>query len=108
MMAGGVKEAIDLVREVASHLLRIEVECETLDQVQEAMRAGAHVLLLDNMDLETLKRSVDLAKGRCLLEASGNITLENVADIAKTGVDLISVGKITHSADSKDISLLFK
>ncbi|MBF0589960.1 MAG: carboxylating nicotinate-nucleotide diphosphorylase [Magnetococcales bacterium] len=108
MIAGGVTEAVKRMRQVASHLLRIEVECETLDQVQEAMKAGAHVLLLDNMELETLQKAVDMAKGRCLLEASGNISLENVRQVAETGVDLISVGKITHSSGSKDLSLLFK
>jgi nicotinate-nucleotide pyrophosphorylase (carboxylating) len=101
----GLTGAIRLLREHLNHLHRIEVECESFAQVQEALDAGAHVLLLDNMDLETLRRSVDLAKGKALLEASGGITLENVRQVAETGVDMISVGALTHSSGAKDVSL---
>lgn len=105
-LAGGVTEAIKLVESAVSHLHRIEVECVSLDQVREALAAGAQAILLDNMDLEMLHRAVAIAGGKALLEASGNISLENVRTVAETGVDLISVGALTHSAGSKDVSLL--
>lgn len=105
-LAGSITEAIKRMEESASHLHRIEVECETLDQVQEALDAGAQAILLDNMDLKTLHRAVVIAGGKALLEASGNINLDTVRAVAETGVDLISVGAITHSAGSKDVSLL--
>ncbi|MBF0097918.1 MAG: carboxylating nicotinate-nucleotide diphosphorylase [Magnetococcales bacterium] len=107
-LAGSVTEAIKRVEEAVSHLHRVQVECETLEQVREAMEAGAHALLLDNMSLDNIRRAVDLAGGKVLLEASGNVTLDNVRELAETGVDLISVGAITHSAGSKDVSLLVK
>lgn len=107
-LAGGITEAIKRVEESVSHLHRIQIECETLDQVREALNAGAQAILLDNMDLETMRRAVSIAGGKALLEASGTITLANVRAVAETGVDLISVGAITHSAGSKDVSLLVK
>ncbi|MBF0162564.1 MAG: carboxylating nicotinate-nucleotide diphosphorylase [Magnetococcales bacterium] len=107
-LAGSVTEAIKRVEESVSHLHRIQIECETLDQVREALNAGAQAILLDNMPLDTMRRAVDIAGGKALLEASGTITLENVRSVAETGVDLISVGAITHSAGSKDVSLLVK
>ncbi|MBF0462171.1 MAG: carboxylating nicotinate-nucleotide diphosphorylase [Magnetococcales bacterium] len=107
-LAGGITEAIKRVEETVSHLHRIEVECETLDQVREALDAGAQAILLDNMSLDMLRRAVAIAGGKALLEASGNMTLETVRAVAETGVDLISVGAITHSAGSKDVSLLVK
>lgn len=105
-LAGGVTSAIQRMREQITHLMRIEVECATLEQVREAMDAGAHVILLDNMDIPTLARAVALVGGSMLLEASGNVTLDNVRQIAETGVDLISIGKLTHSAGSKDVSMM--
>ena len=105
-LTGSVTEAIKQVEAAVSHLHRIEVECCDLDQVREALDAGAQAILLDNMDLETLKRSVGIVGGKALLEASGNINLDNVREVAETGVDLISVGALTHSAGSKDVSLL--
>ncbi|MBF0624011.1 MAG: carboxylating nicotinate-nucleotide diphosphorylase [Magnetococcales bacterium] len=105
-LAGGLKPAVEQVRELAHHLMRIEVECETLDQVREALTVGVHVILLDNMNLEMIREAVGLASGRALLEASGNISLDNVRQVAETGVDLISVGALTHSAGGKDVSLL--
>lgn len=104
-LAGGVERAIRLAQSVCNHLQRIEVECDTLAQVQEALNAGAQVILLDNMDLETLREAVALVGGKALLEASGNIHLNNVRFVAETGVDLISIGRITHSAGSRDVSL---
>ena len=105
-IAGSVTEAIKLLDSRACHLHRIEVECESLDQVREALDAGAQVILLDNMDTATLKKAVAIVGVNALLEASGNITLDNVREVAETGVDLISVGAITHSAGSKDVTLL--
>ncbi|MBF0380838.1 MAG: carboxylating nicotinate-nucleotide diphosphorylase [Magnetococcales bacterium] len=105
-LAGGITEAINLMEESASHLHRIEIEVETLDQVREALDAGAQAILLDNMDIPMLEKAVAIAGGKALLEASGNVNLDTVHGIAETGVDLISVGAITHSAGSRDVSLL--
>jgi nicotinate-nucleotide pyrophosphorylase len=102
--AGGIGEAVRRARE-AQPDLRVEVECETLDQVHAALDACADELLLDNMDLETLAKAVALAKGRAKTEASGGVTLDTIGDIARTGVDSISVGAITHSAPAIDFSL---
>jgi nicotinate-nucleotide pyrophosphorylase (carboxylating) len=102
--AGGVKEAVKLARK-GSHLLKIEVEAGTLEEVREALEAGADVIMLDNMPVPDMKRAVRLARGKAILEASGNVTLRNVRDIAATGVDLISIGTLTHSAPAVDISM---
>ena len=101
---GSIKESVNLAKK-GHHLLKIEVEVETLDQLREAIEAGAHVVMLDNMPVHEMKEAVTLVKGRVLIEASGNVTLENIKDIAETGVDLISVGALTHSAPAADISL---
>lgn len=105
-LVGSIREAIAIVDGAVCHLHGIEVEVETLAQLHEALDAGAKVILLDNMDLATLEKAVAIGSGRAMLEASGNVTLETVRAIAETGVDLISVGAITHSAGSKDVSLL--
>jgi nicotinate-nucleotide pyrophosphorylase (carboxylating) len=81
------------------------VEVETLDQLGEAIEAGADVVMLDNMPVHEMKEAVTLVKGRVPIEASGNVTLENIKDIADTGVDFISAGALTHSAPAADISL---
>ena len=85
--------------------MKVEVEVETLEQVQEAVAVGADIILLDNMTLIQLDAAVSLVDGRAITEASGNVTLANVADIAATGVDMISIGALTHSANALDISL---
>jgi len=103
--AGGIHPAIQRARELAPHTLRVEVETETLVQVQEALAAGADVVLLDNMDLETCRQAVALCRGRALTEASGGINEQTLRAIAETGVDLISVGALTHSVAALDISL---
>jgi nicotinate-nucleotide pyrophosphorylase (carboxylating) len=100
-----VSRAIALARASAPHTLRIEVEVTTLDEVREALAAGADVIMLDNMDVAVMREAVALVGGRALLEASGGITLESIDDVARTGVDLISVGALTHSAPALDISL---
>ena len=96
-----VRRAISL----ASHTIRVEVEVESLDQVREAVDAGAHIIMLDNMDVPTMREAVGIIAGRASVEASGGITLATVREIAETGVDLISVGGLTHSPDALDISL---
>ena len=103
--AGGVTQAIQAAREKAHHLLRIEVEAKTLDQVEEALEAGAEILLLDNMSVDLMKIAVAKIAGRALIEASGGITLDQIQAVAATGVNLISVGALTHSAMPLDISL---
>jgi nicotinate-nucleotide pyrophosphorylase (carboxylating) len=101
--AGSVPEAV--ARAVESSDLPVEVECDTLAQVSEALAAGADAILLDNMSLDDLRAAVALATGRARLEASGGITLDNVRAVAETGVDEISIGALTHSARSLDVSL---
>ena len=106
--AGGIAKAVARARQRAPHTLRIEVETRNLAEVQEALEAGADIVMLDNMDLEGLREAVGLIDGRALVEASGGVTLETVRAIAETGVDLISVGALTHSSRSVDISMLFQ
>ena len=110
--AGDIVQAIVLARRMAPHLLKIEVECETLAQVQEAVEAGADVILLDNMPIETMRSAVELVRRiapKVLIEASGNIgtNTAKLAAVAATGVDFISLGAITHSAPNFDVSLEF-
>lgn len=95
---GSIREAVERVRGYAPHLVKIEVECENLDMVSEAIESGADVVMLDNMDPFMMREAVKLNDSRVILEASGGITLETVRGVAQTGVDLISVGAITHSA----------
>ena len=103
--AGGIRNAVQRARLVAPHTAKIEVEVETIEQVNEALDVGADILLLDNMSLDTMKQVVKLVNKLAVTEASGGITLEQVQDVAATGVDLISVGVLTHSAMPMDISL---
>jgi nicotinate-nucleotide pyrophosphorylase (carboxylating) len=102
---GGVRQAVMEVRRKVPHTLRIEVEVETLEQLDEAIAAGADAVLLDNMEPTMMAEAVGRAGGRLLLEASGGVNLDNVREIAGTGVDLISVGALTHSARAVDISM---
>lgn len=106
--AGGISLAVRRAREFAPHTMRIEVETENLEQVAEAMAAGADIIMLDNMDLEMMRRAVALVDGKALLEASGGVNLDTIAGIAATGVDIISVGALTHSARAVDISMLLE
>ncbi len=103
--AGGVAEAVARVKDDVPHGLKIEVEVQDLDQLDEALAAGADAVLLDNMSPQMVQDAVTRAGGKVLLEASGGITLETVADYAATGVDLISVGALTHSVRAIDLSL---
>lgn len=105
---GGVRATVERARRLAPHTMRIEVECKTLEEVREAIEAKADILLLDNMSLEMLAEGVRLVGDRALTEASGGVRLETVTAIAQTGVDIISVGALTHSAPALDISLDFE
>jgi len=104
-VAGGIRPAVDSVRKQISHTVKIEVEVENLSQLQDALRVKADIIMLDNMDLDTMEEAVKIAKGKALIEASGGITLGKVRKIAQTGVDLISIGSLTHSVKSLDISM---
>ncbi len=106
--AGGITEAINAARAGAPHTLRIEVEVVDLDGLREAIDAGAEAVMLDNMNCDTMREAVKIADGRVILEASGGITEDNVAEVAATGVDLISSGALTHSVKALDISLNIK
>ena len=103
-VAGGITAAVKAVRASVEHGIKIEVETTTLAQVQEAIDAKADIIMLDNMDLETMRKGVQLIAGRAKVEASGNITLERLRDVAATGVDYISIGALTHSVTALDIS----
>ncbi len=103
--AGGLAESVRRVRAAAAHLLRVEVECDTLALVDEALAAGADVILLDNMREADMTAAVRRVAGRVPLEASGGVTLERIPAVAATGVDFISIGWLTHSAPSADVSL---
>ena len=105
--AGGLEPAMSALRGRLGHMVKIEVEIDTLEQLDAALRLGADTILLDNMNPETIRRAVALNKGRAVLEASGGITLECVRTVAETGVDYISSGAITHSAASLDVGLDF-
>jgi nicotinate-nucleotide pyrophosphorylase (carboxylating) len=102
---GGVGEAVRRARASVPHTVKVEVEIDRVDQLEEALAAGAEIVLLDNMEVETMRTAVQMNRNRALLEASGGIRLENVARVAATGVDLISVGALTHSSPSVDISM---
>lgn len=101
----GVGEAIRKARQHSPHTLKVEIEVESVEQAREALSVGADIIMLDNMNLEDMKLVVGLAQERALIEASGGITLDNVRAVAETGVDLISIGALTHSVKALDISL---
>ena len=103
--AGGIKSAVARARAYAPFVRKIEVETETLDQVREAVEAGADIIMLDNMDPDTMKEAVALIAGRARTECSGNVTAENIAQLRDIGVDYISSGALTHSSPILDLSL---
>jgi nicotinate-nucleotide pyrophosphorylase (carboxylating) len=103
--AGSIKKAVDRVCGKVPPTIKIEVEVKNLGEVEEAIAAGAHIIMLDNMKTDEMKKAVSLIGGRALIEASGNVSLKNVREIARTGVDFISVGALTHSVEAADISL---
>ncbi len=105
--AGGVKKAIEKVRANIPHTIKIEVETETIEQVKEALDAKADIIMLDNMSLDQMKEAVVLIDGKATVEASGNVNLNSIREIAETGVDIISVGELTHTVKAFDISMRF-
>lgn len=106
--AGGITRAIGMARAYIPHTMKIEVETETLDEVAEALAADADIIMLDNMGLAAMREAVGMIGGKALVEASGGVSLETVRAIAETGVDIISVGALTHSARAMDISMLLE
>jgi len=106
--AGSITAAVKAVRKNLSRSMRIEVETKNIPEVREALSCGVEIIMLDNMTIPVMKKAVALVAGRALLEASGNVSLQNVADIAAIGVDFISVGALTHSVKAADISLNIK
>lgn len=103
--AGNISNAVEIVRNKYQSKFKVEVETSTLDEVREALKAGADIIMLDNMTVEMMKEAVRIINGKSITEASGGITLDNVRQIADTGVDFISVGAITHSSPALDIGL---
>lgn len=103
--AGGVKEAVEMAKEYAPFVRKIEIECETVEMVQEAVEAGADIIMLDNMSVEEMQKAIDVIANRAEIECSGNVTKENIERYISLGVDYISSGALTHSAPIMDISL---
>ena len=105
---GGITQAVSALRKKAGHMLQIEVEVRNFDELNEALAVKADVIMLDNMSCEDMKKAVEITAGRAKLEASGNVTLDNIRDVALTGVDIISLGALTHSVTAFDISMKWK
>lgn len=103
-IAGGVKEALERAKK-AHHLMKIEIEVKDFDELNAALEGGAEIIMLDNMSAADMKKAAALVRGRALLEASGGITIDNLREVAGTGVDIISIGALTHSARAVDISM---
>jgi len=103
--AGSIAAAVDMQRKRLQHTLKIEVETKNMLEVKEALECGVDIIMLDNMTVAEMKKALTFVAGRALIEASGNVSLQNIAEIAATGVDLISVGELTHSVRAADISL---
>lgn len=106
--AGGIANAVANARKIVPHTLKIEVETTNFDEIQQALDAGADIIMLDNMSCEDMKKAVEMIGGRAKVEASGNMGTRDVGEVARTGVDLISVGALTHSVEALDISLQFQ
>jgi nicotinate-nucleotide pyrophosphorylase (carboxylating) len=104
-IAGSIRNAIELLRARAQHTFKIEVECESLEMVQEALDCGVEIIMFDNMDLDEMRAALKLVNGRAITEASGGINEQTIVPIAETGVDVISVGDLTHTVKALDISL---
>ena len=102
---GSITKAVSTLREKIGHTVKIEVETRNLDEVAEALSTGCEIVMLDNMDCDTMRKAVEMTNGKALLEASGNITAETIRPVAETGVDIISIGALTHSVKAFDISL---
>ncbi|MBR4318745.1 MAG: carboxylating nicotinate-nucleotide diphosphorylase [Oscillospiraceae bacterium] len=104
---GGITPAVTALRKKIGHMTKIEVEVRNLEELQEALAVGCEIIMLDNMSCQDMKKAVEMTNGKALLEASGNVTEENIAEIAQTGVDIISLGALTHSVTCFDISMRF-
>ncbi|MBQ5545404.1 MAG: carboxylating nicotinate-nucleotide diphosphorylase [Clostridia bacterium] len=102
---GGIAEAVETLRTKLGHMVKVEVETRDLDEVRQALAAGADIIMLDNMDCPTMREAVAIVGGKALLEASGGITHDTLRDVAETGVDIISIGALTHSVQAFDISM---
>ncbi len=102
---GSITKAVEALRSKMGHMIKIEVEVRNEEELREALSCNADVIMLDNMTCEQMKKCVEIADGKAVLEASGNVTLDNMADVAATGVDIVSVGALTHSVKAFDISL---
>ena len=105
---GGITKTVETLRKKIGHTVKIEVETRNLDEVKEALSAGADIIMLDNMSLEDMKKASETIGGKALTEASGNVTLDNIRTVAQAGVDIISMGAITHSVKAFDISMRIK
>ena len=105
---GGITKTVETLRSKIGHTVKIEVETRTLDEVREAVSAGADIIMLDNMTLEQMQEAVEIIDGKALTEASGNVTLDNIRTVAQAGVNIISMGAITHSVKAFDISMKIK
>lgn len=105
---GGITPAVKALREKIGHMVKIEVEVRNLEELAEALECGVEVIMLDNMSCEDMKKAVEITAGRALLEASGNVTQDNIRDVALTGVNIISLGALTHSVKCFDISMKIK
>ena len=105
---GGITPAVKALREKIGHTVKIEVETRTLDEVKEALSAGADIIMLDNMSNETMAEAVKMVDSKALLEASGNLTKERIHSVAQLGVDILSIGALTHSVEAFDISMRMK
>jgi len=103
--AGGIKEAVDIIRDNVSFVKKIEVEVECLEQINEALEVKVDIIMLDNMDISDMKKAVSMINKKALIEASGNITIENIMTVASCGVDYISLGALTHSFSVLDLSM---
>lgn len=104
-VSGGIANAVKKARQAISHLVKVEVEASTMDEVKEALAAGADIIMLDNMDLDQIRRAVGIIDKQALVEVSGGVTRQRLKDLARTGVDLISIGALTHSAVAVDLSM---
>lgn len=105
---GGITQAVTALRKKAGHMLQIEVEVRNFEELDEALAVKADVIMLDNMSCEDMKKAVEINAGRAKIEASGNVTLDNIRDVALTGVDIISLGALTHSVTAFDVSMKWK
>ncbi len=106
--AGGIKKAVEVLRKKISHTTKIEIEVTNIIELNQALESNVDIIMLDNMDIPTMKDAVKINNKQCILEASGNITEKNILEIASIGIDIISMGCLTHSVKSSDISLIIK